>query len=162
MSLTREDYVTKSVTKYLKDILATRGYTDDTVELLDSFPQTGLESPLSKTFIAAGFNFDDGGKQAELGSTLKFRLYTIEFFIFGNTRTWAKNVANAVKFSLEQDQIVPIFNILDPAMPQMDAMPVINCSAEHQPIPKPAPWEENVWTVHLRVEDTYIAADAVA
>lgn len=161
MSLTRESYVTRSVEKYLHDRLTSHGYTSDVIELLDSFPHEGIESPLKKTFIAAGFNFDDDGKQAELGSNLKRRVYTIEFFVFGQTAVWASNVANAVKFSLENDQIVPIYDVADPAMPQIDAMPVIGVMAHHQPIPAPKPWQEHVWTVLLKIEDCYMASEAV-
>lgn len=162
MTLTREDFVTKSVNNYLRQKLELRGYGDDVFEMLDSYPHTGLDTPLEKSFIAVGFNFDDRGKPAEMGSTLTFRIYTIEFFIFGLNRTWAKNLANAVKFSLESDKIIPLLNITDSAFPVVDSLPVEGVSAEHQPIPEPKPWEENVWTVHLRIEDCYEAADAVA
>jgi hypothetical protein len=161
MSVTREDYVTRSVIEYLKDLLVEKGYDDDVIELLDEFPHGRFEGVLDKTYIAAGFNFDDTGKQAELGSTVKRRLYTTEFFIFGKNRTWGKNVAQAVKFCLENDQIIPLLDISDKALPQIDALPVIGVMAQHQAINQPAPWQENIWTVHCQIEDTYEAAEAV-
>lgn len=156
MALTREDFVTQSVDIYLRRLLAEKGYGDDQVEILDSFPHTRFDdTPLSKSYVCAGFNFDNGGKPAEMGSNLKERLYTIEFFIIGQNSTWAKNLANAVKFSLENDKIIPLVDITKASKEQIDALVLASVSGEHQPVNKPKPWQENIWTVHLRVEDCY-------
>lgn len=156
MAVTREDYVTQSVDIYLRRLMEEKGYGEDVIELLDSFPHTRFDSEeLTKTYIAEGFGFDDGGKQAEMGSNLKERLYTIEFFVIGRTSTWAENVASAVKFSLENDQTIPLVDILQPAKPVIDALVLASVSSEHQPISQPKPWQENIWTVHARVEDCY-------
>lgn len=163
MAITREDYVAQSVDIYLKRLLAERGYGEDVVEVLDSFPHTRFKKqPLDKTYVALGFNFDDGGKAAEMGSNLRRCLYTIEFFIFGQTDHWGKNVANAVKFCLTNDEIMPLLDIADPAKPQIDALVVISAPATRVPVNNPQPWQENCWTVQLRVEDTYVAEEAVA
>lgn len=163
MAITRENFVTQSVKEFLSDVLFNqKGYKADSVEILDSYPHTLFaDKPLDKTYIAVGFNFDDDGRQAEMGSTLKRRLYTIQFFVFGLTPHWAENVANAVKFTLESDGIIPLLDITQPDKPQADALVVAGVSAEHQPVNNPQPWQENIWTVHLRVEDTYDSAAAL-
>ena len=163
MAITREDYVTQSVDTYLRRLLAERGYKTDTVELIAEYPHTRFkEEKLTKTFVASGFDFDDGAKQAEMGSNIKRRLYTIEFFIFGQTGVWGKNVANAVKFSLEHDGIIPLLDILVAERPTIDALVVVAVNAQHEPVNNPLPWQEHVWTVKLRVEDTYDAGAAVS
>lgn len=162
MALTREDYIAQSVDTYFRGLLKARGYTDDVVTILPSFPHEGIdESPLKKTHIAFGFNFDDGGKEAEMGSNLKRKIHTIEFFIFGQTPNWGKNVANAVKFTLERDGIIPLLDIADPARPRIDSLVVISVPAAHVPVNNPQPWQENCWTVQLRLEDTYQPSEAV-
>lgn len=164
MAITREDFVTQSVDKYLRRILAEKGYTDDTFEIIPSFPHDRFDdTPLDKNYVATGFSFDDGGRSAEMGSNLKHRLYTIEFFVIGMTDVWAKNLAQGVKFALENDQIIPLLDItIMPSLPVIDALVVASVSAEHQPIAKPKPWQENIWTVHARIEDTYDAAMAIS
>jgi hypothetical protein len=162
MALTREQYVTESVDAFLRANLTAASYTADNVEVAAEFPHTRFkDNPLDKTYVTAGFDFDDTGKPAEMGSNLKLRLYTIEFFVFGKTQTWGKNVAGAVKFSLERDGVIPLLDIADPARPQIDALVVAGVSSQEEEANNPLPWQENVWTVRLRVEDTYLPADAL-
>ena len=164
MALTRENYVTQSVDSFLRRVLfEEKGYSADSVDLIPSYPHTLFDDKeLDKTYIAAGFNFDDPGKSAEMGSNLRRRLYTIQFFVFGLTPTWGENVANAVKFALESEGVIPLLDIADVARPQIDALVLSGVSAEHQPVNQPKPWQENIWTVHLRVEDTYDAGAAIS
>lgn len=162
MALTREDFVSRSVDRYLMALLAERGYTDDVIEFLDSFPHSRFDdTPLTKTYVCIGYNFDDGGKDAEMGSNLRHCLHTIEFFVIGHTETWAKNVAQAVKYSLQHDKTVPLVDITEPDLPVIDALVVASASAEHQPVPQPKPWQEHIWTVHSRIEDTYMPSAAI-
>lgn len=160
MALTREDLIVQSVQDYLKERLSERGYTaGDQFTLIDAFTGGNIESPLQKSVIAAGFNFDDGGKQAELGSSLITRTYTIEFFVFGVTATWGRNLANSIKFSLERDGIIPVLDLTKPRPhPETgEVLTVESVSAERQVVQDPAPHERYVWTTHLRVEDIYDA-----
>jgi hypothetical protein len=162
MAITREDYVTQSVDKYLRRLLLERGYTEDTIEILPSFPHTRFDdTPLEKSYVCTGFSFDDGGRDAEMGSNLKERLYTIEFFVIGQDETWAKNLAQAVKFVLGSEKTIPLLDITDPSLPTIDALIVASASAEHQPIASPKPWQEHIWTVHARIEDFYDAGAAI-
>lgn len=160
MALTREDFVIQSVQDYLRERLEARGYrADDQFFLLDAYTGGEIASPLQKSYIASGFNFDDGGRQAELGSALVSRIYTIEFFVFGTTATWGRNLANAIKFSLEFDGIIPLLDITRPR-PHPETGEVLtldSVSAERQVIQDPAEYQRYVWTVHLKVEDIYDA-----
>jgi hypothetical protein len=111
--ITREDLVSQSVMDHAVAGIAAQGYPPTQVAFLESFPYD-VAGPLEKNLIAAGFDFDDGGEQAELGSALKRRLYTIEFFVFGMTATWARNLAHALKFVLEGDGRIALKDIGQP------------------------------------------------
>lgn len=156
--ITREDLVSQSVMNFARTGMYARGYTPAVVEFIESFPYT-REGPLTRNLIAAGFDFDDGGTQAELGSDLRIRLYTIEFFVFGLTNTYARNIANALKFTLDADDgRVPLIDIADPGLPIVDYLLVDSCSAERQVIPDPEPWQQFCFTTTLRVHDEYKAS----
>lgn len=159
MAVTREQFVMQSTEDYLREqLFVKRGYSEDKVSVKDSFSGDPVETPLTKNWIAAGYNFDDGGKQAEMGSTLVVRVYTIEFFVFGLDSTWGQNLANAVKFSLENDLAIPIVDITVAERPETDeVLEVLSVSAERQVIQDPADWQRNCWTVHLRAQDFYNA-----
>lgn len=161
--LTREQYVTESVNTFLRALLTSHGYGEDQVKYLEEFPHTRFEeNKLDKTYVTAGFNFDDPGKNAEMGSNLKIRLYTMEFFVFGMSPTWGKNVAAAVKFSLESQGVIPLLDIAQIERPAIDALIVLGASNQHEPIAEPKPWQENVWTVRLQIEDIYDPAMALS
>lgn len=159
MAITREDLVEQSVQDYVRNAVFTvRGYPTEKVELLDAFPYDRFDGPLEKNYIALGFNFDDQGTQAELGSDLKTRVYTLEFFIFGMSQVWARNLANTVKFAADNDGIIPLLDYADLAKPQIDSLVVEGTRTERQPINNPQPWERNVWITYVVVEDIYHAA----
>lgn len=159
--ISREDCIEQSVSDYARNqIFTVRGYPTSQVEMLESFPYTREADRLDKNLIALGFNFDDDGEPAELGSSLTSRLYTIQFWIFGKTNTYARNLANQLKFGLQVDACIPLMDISQVPPVQMDALIVDGVSAERQIIQDPAPWQEFVWTVHLKVQDLYFAAAA--
>lgn len=153
--ITREDLVTQSVQDFAKAGLTTHGYVAPAVRFLDSFPYTLTE--LDAQLIASGFNFDDEGSQAEMGSDLKRRLYTVQFYIFGTTNTWAKNLANALKFVLDEDGTIPLLDYEQPGNPEIDRLVVVGVSAERQIVADPEPWQQFLWSTTCRVEDTYSA-----
>lgn len=159
MAVTREQYVTQSVEDYLREqLFNVRGYPQDQVAIKDSFTGEPIETPLSKNWVAAGFNFDDGGRQAELGSTLVKRVYTIEMFVFGTSATWGENLANAIANSLETDLAIPIVNIaIEGRPPKGEFLEVLSVAAQREAIPDPPEWQRFTWTVRLRVEDYYDA-----
>lgn len=159
MGLTREDYIVQGVESYAKARLTERGYnTGDQFEFLESYTGKEIATPMSKSYIAAGYNFDDGGRGAELGSALIERVYTIEFFVFGQTATWGRNLAQSIKFSLERDGVIPLIDVSDKTLPEeAEYLTVDSVSAERQIVKDPAEWERYVWTVHLKVTDIYDA-----
>lgn len=149
--ISREQLVTNSVVAYAVSRLAARGYTEGAdYDLAERFPGKG--TTLARPIVAVGFNFDDEGHAAEMGSDLRVRTYTIEFWVFGTTNTWAANLANHVKFDLERDGGVPL---LDENDDEVDRMDVDGVSSQREEAADPEPWQEFVWTTHLRVEDYY-------
>lgn len=154
--VTREMQVQESVTLFAKQALVDRGYPSDQWEWRPSFPYDIQK--LDKNVIAAGFTFDDGGKQFECGSNFKERKYTVEFFVFGKTLTYAQSLGNAIKFALEQDMIIPLLDISQtppvPADPP-DVVELDQVHARRQPLPDPEPWQEFTWYVLCQVTDYY-------
>lgn len=155
--ISREDLISQSVFDYMKDALVARGYGPDKVAIIESW-QGQLSGELDKNYVAAGFNFDDQGEQAELGSDLKRRVYTIEIFVFGTTMTFARNIASVVKFVLERDGTIALLDYGQEGAPEVDRLVVEGISTERQPIPEPEPWQRFVWVTSLKVEDTYRAS----
>jgi hypothetical protein len=126
--------------------------------MIESVPAVTADRGLAKNYIALGFDFDAGSQLAELGSDLLTRTYTIEFFVFGLTRTWAKNLANHIKFAIERDTTIPLMDISQTPPVEIDRLCVQTVRTARQPIPDPEPWQEFVWTTHAEVEDFYHAA----
>lgn len=153
--ISREDIIEQSVEDYLRtQLFDARGYPPDRVSLLDAYPtQTRMQQALDRNYIAIGYSFDDGGKQAELGSSLKRRLHTIDFHIFGLTRVWGRNLAAVARYALETDGNVPLKALPDETV--IGALYVDFVSAQQAPVNNPRPWQENIWIVRLRVEDFY-------
>lgn len=135
-----------------------RGYPTDKVVMLDSYPSTErMLKPLNANYIAIGWTTDDGGHDAELGSSLRRRLYTFDFYVFGVSRVWGKNLASVIRFSLEADQVI---DLLDPSDGQtvIDHVDVDFVSMQQAVTPNPRPWQEFSWITRLRVEDYYSSA----
>lgn len=158
--ITREQQVEESVNILIRNALAARGYpqnTGDTKgwEMVESYPY-GLQK-LDTNLIAAGFDFDDGGKQFECGSNMKERRYNLEFFVFGTSLTWAKSLANALKFSIEVDQAIPLYDITqNPPVQTGEWLELDLVHSRRQPIPDPEPWQEFVFYVIATVTDWYV------
>lgn len=154
----RDDLVQQSVFDYVKHaIFVVRGYPETQVEIRESFLYE-LEEPFTKNIICAGFDFDDEGKQAECGSDLKVRVYTIEFWVFGLTDTYARALANAIKFAVDSEGTVPLMDYTLETPVEIDRLVVDGVNADRQIIPEPEPWQHYVWTTRAQLEDTYHAA----
>jgi hypothetical protein len=154
--VTREDLIAQSVFDYAKEGLRARGYDEGRVAFIEAWSQ--IAEPLEKNYVATGFDFDDEGEQAEMGSDLKRRLYTIQFFVFGQTLTLSRNIANALKFVLEREGTIPLLQVDQAGRPEIDKLILDGVSAERQVVPDPQPWQRFVYTTTLRVEDCYFAA----
>jgi len=153
----RSQKVEQSIQDYVREKLFTdQKYPESQVEILDAWDSEKFEGGLEKNYVAMGFNFDDGGKEGETGSTLVRKVITIEFFVVATSNTWGRNLSSALQTALEIDRVVPLRDIGEEGAPVIDALPVLSVSAEHQPISNPEPWQRHVWTVHLRVEDEYM------
>lgn len=154
--ITREQLVTESVQRYAEANLRAHGYIPGEVTMLEAFPYSYV-GELTTNLVATGFDFDNEGDQAELGSDLKTRLYTVQFFVFGKTQTWAKNIAHAIKFALDAEPTIPLLDIGVAGRPEIDRLVLVGVSAERQLFTDPDPFQQHVWSTTARVEDTYFA-----
>lgn len=156
----RETIIERSVDAYLRNQLYTvRGYPSEKVVMLDTYPtQTQMSRPLDVNYIAIGWTTDDGGQDAELGSSLRRRLYTIDFYVFGISRVWGKNLAAVIRYCLESDDVI---DLIDPSdgVTVLGHVDVEYVSSQQAATPNPRPWQENCYITRLRVEDYYSAAD---
>ncbi len=163
MALSREQIVEQSVKEFVrKQLFDVRGISKDKVEIIDRPPErkTGaLETPLKKNYAALGFHFDEGGKQAELGSDLKRRVYIIEFIVFGMTSVWASNLANTIRDAAEVDNgRIPLLDLSTEGHPALDYLTDAAAIARAEAITDPHPWEEFVWITTIQVTDEYFAS----
>jgi hypothetical protein len=156
--VTREEMVEQSVSDYLREqIFTVRGYPPARVGLMDAFAESLLPSPLDKNYLAIGFNFDDGGEQAELGSDLLRRQYVIEVWVIGLSSAEGRNLANAVRDSMESEGTVPLKDITAAGAPVIDYLIVDPVRAAREPVGEPKPWQEFLWIVTVPVLDEYHA-----
>jgi len=163
MPINRETLVEQSVEIYGKLRLADKGWDDKRLVILDAFPyiESDFDGDVSeKSYLAFGFNFDDSGTPAEMGSDLTTRVYTLEFFVFAKDNDTAKAIANDLKFALDADKIVPLVDLNDEDLPQMDSLVVKGSNAKKILVEDPEPFQENVWLTVARVEDTYFSSAA--
>jgi hypothetical protein len=157
--VTREELVEQSVTDHLREqIFDVRGYPAARVELVEAFTENKFgTAALAKNYLAIGFNFDDGGHPAELGSDLLRRQYGIEVWVIGKSGAEGRNLANAVRDSMEVDGVVPLKDITAPGSPVIDYLIVDPVRAAREPIAQPKPWQEFLWIVTIPVVDEYHA-----
>lgn len=163
MALSREQIVEQSVKEFIREqLFKVRGISEDKVEIIDNPPERkadAIETPLKKNYAALGFHFDEGGRQAELGSDLKRRVYVIEFIVFGMTSTWASNLANTIRDSAEvQNGRIPLLDFGAAGHPPFDFLTDVAAIARREPVNDPHPWEEYVWITTIQVTDEYFAS----
>lgn len=157
MGVNRETKVEMSVEAFSKVQLQTNGWTDDRLEFMEAFPFDAFDGdPTKKCYVAFGFNFDDQGTPAELGSRLTRRIYTLELFVFGPDELNVKSVANEIKFALEVEEQVPLLDVGEPGMPVIDSLLIKGSSAQKVLVNNPRPWERHVWLTTARAEDEYM------
>lgn len=153
MALTRNDFVEQSVQTLVKREV--NAAYPGKVEFVERFDHERMEG-LATNFVASGFDGEQDGVPAEMGSDLVTRPYFIEFFVVGQTRTWGRNLAHFIKQVLERDGIIPLLDLETPGFPPTaDALEVIGATVEHEIVPEPEPWQHFIFTVRLQVEDTY-------
>lgn len=160
--ITREDLIEQSTTNFVREGMTAANYVPRIAEVREAFPTpTERDGTLTKTQIALGFNFDDGGRLAEMGSDLTEYLHTIEVWVFGRTPAEGRNTANAIKALILIADTIPIIDVRDNARPVLDQLvkpdrqPVV---VSRQLAAEPRPWDRYVWTATIRLYDTYSPA----
>jgi hypothetical protein len=141
----RETVIERSTELFIRNqLFNVRGYPQGGrrgITFLDTYPDNKrMERALDSNYVAIGWSTDDGGKQAELGSSLKRRLYTFDFYVFGISRVWGKNLASVIRFSAESDQVIPLVDPADPTK-VIGHVDVDYCSAQQRVSATPRPWE---------------------
>jgi hypothetical protein len=77
--------------------------------------------------------------------------------VIGLTGPEGRNLANAVRDSMESEGIVPLKDITAAGAPVIDQLIVDPVRAQRQPIGEPKPWQEFLWIVTVPVIDEYHA-----
>lgn len=157
--VTREDKIEQSVSDHVRTGLESRGYIPDIVDLRESFPSMEERATeMTKTQVAIGFNFDDGGRLIELGSDLTERTYTIELWTFGLDRGEGRNVAHVIKAVIEATGGVPLKDVAAEGQPTIDFLMLPESRAvavTRQLANDPRPWDMFVYTTTVKLIDQY-------
>lgn len=163
-TLTREDKIIQSVEDMLREHLFTDLELPTTeVTLKDAFDYHHFdENALDKNYVCLGFNFDDGGKRAELGSDLLIKIHNIEVWVFALTPALGQNIAAQVQQAWAMSNfLVPLKDYAQAGDPVIDYLIVEDNPgprSARQPHPEPKPWQENAWLISARVTDEYFAS----
>lgn len=155
--ISREDIIEQSVFDYVKDGLRNGGYDENLVAVRDAFPTPNeRSSTLAQTTVAIGFNFDDGGAQAELGSELIVYLHNVEFWTFGTTPKLGRNVAGVIRHILRSEGGVPLRDYGAAGIPVIDKLQLADrVVVQRQVNAAPLAWDMNVWTTMAKFEDYF-------
>lgn len=162
-SVERNVQIQKSVFQYLcTQLYDVRGFSRDDLQVEESFDYERFTEALDKTYLSLGFNFDDGGVLAEMGSSLIRRVITIEAFVFGLTNEWADTIVGAVQRQLWADQAIPLLDIGSSDTPAIIDYLFIpdrgSVRGERVPVRDPRPWEKYLQRIVVKVEDEAYAA----
>lgn len=166
MTLIRAELVEASVMRCIVTGLPDYGYTlaDDStttppttadVFVREAFPTAEERNgELTVTTLAFGFNIDDGGEPAELGSTLTKYVHTLVCWTFATEPQFGRRLANVIKDVVRRsyDQI-PLLDFDQDDDPQIDSMIVMKAQARHEVNVSPRPWDRYVWTTAISVRD---------
>lgn len=168
--ISREDLIAQSIQDYVKDELygATFNYSTDRVEVIDGYDEYLFSerygtSVLTKTLAAMAIQFDNGGRQMELGGSLRQFLHTVDFLVFGHTANFGRNIAHIIRAILANDsETIPLldYNVATSPRPEIDRLIVESVAVERQQIYDPRPWQQNAWRTRLRVTDEVYAITA--
>lgn len=161
--VTREQQIEQSVQDFIRGKLAEHGY-EPVTDLRDAFPTPDERArPFTKNVVALGFNFDDGGRMMEMGSDLTQRVHSIEFWVFGTDMSTGGNIATALRTFIEDvGYLVPLKDIGNGGA-VIDQLIVRDGSYGANQGPRimrqvsndPRPGDRYVFSVQIRVEDTY-------
>lgn len=158
--ITREYKVEQSVTDFLRSqLFSARGLPPAEVMLHEAFEYKNFsDQPLDKEYVTLGFNFDQGGRPAELGSDLTILEHNIEIWVFATTPERGSNLAAQIQAGLGSNNgTIPLKDYAQNGDPVIDQLIVVKVKKQRQPHPDPEPWQENAWTVTLVVQDEFFA-----
>lgn len=159
----REELVEYSLLQYLREGLPAFGLVldkedpDQNLNLREAFPTPEERTQeLDMTTLAFGFNIDDGGRPAELGSTLTTYVHTIMVWTFALEPRFGRRVAHAVKHVVRGgDGTIDLLDFNQEGDPAIDSLEVLKAQVQHQVNVSPRPWDQYVWTTSINVSDTY-------
>jgi hypothetical protein len=158
----REDLVEMSVLRKLKEALPEYGYILSPEPKADLLVKEMFPTPEERTAelkintLAFGFNIDDGGREAEMGSTLTEYKHTLVAWVFGMEPRIARQIANSVKHIMRRsDDAIPLLNFAAEGNPQIDVLRTDKCQVMHQGNNSQRPWDQYVWTATTVLTDTY-------
>lgn len=162
-TLIREELVELSVMRAISLGLPDYGYvpTDSNggnggnVHIREAFPTVDeRNSDLNVTTVAFGFNIDDGGEPAELGTSLTRYVHTLLCWVFATEPRFGRRLAHTLKHVARRNlDILPLYDFNDPAEPIIDAMGVQRVQTRHEANQSPRPWDRYVWTTAIAVMD---------
>lgn len=159
--ITREDLIEQTLTDFLQSKLTANGYIPDVVDIREAFPSvTERSQEMTKTQVSIGFNFDDGGRPAELGSDLCIYTHTVEFWTFGLNEGEGRNVANFIKQAFRANMNIGLKDYGDedePVIANMEIPDARSISTTRQISRNPFPWDQFVWSTVIRIQDYYAA-----
>jgi hypothetical protein len=166
-ALIREELVEMSVMRCITLGLPDYGYVlsngtppppNANVLVREAFPTPEERAQeLTITTVAFGFNIDDGGEAAELGTNLTRYAHTLIAWVFALEPRYGRRLAHTLKNIARRNlDVIPLldFNQPDPA-PQIDAMNVMRTQVRHEVNLSPRPWDQYVWTCAIVVQDYY-------
>lgn len=159
----REELVEASVLRAITTGLPDYGYVlgpDPTLGGANLFVREAFPTPdergeeLKITTLAFGFNIDDGGEPAEMGSNLTKYVHTLMCWTFGVEPRFARRVANTLKNVVRRNlDSIPLLDFnQDPAV-QIGTLTVMKAQVRHEVNNSPRPWDQYVWTTSISVRD---------
>jgi len=106
------------------------------------------------TTVAFGFNIDDGGEPAEMGSNLTRYTHTLMCWTFGLEMDFARRVAHTIKNIARRDyDHIPLLDFNQDTEPEIDALIVMATQVRHEVNNSPRPWDQYVFSTGISVRD---------
>lgn len=159
-TMLREEMVEASVLQALNEKLPDFGVILDegperNADLREAFPTPEERATdLEITTLALGFQIDDGGEYAELGSNLMEYQHTLEVWTFATEPRFGRRAAHAIKHALRHDtDTVPLIDFTQEGNPVIDQLVILKAQVRHQANNSAHPWDRYVWTTSVVVQD---------
>jgi hypothetical protein len=156
--VTREDKIEQTISNLVRQKLTDHDYIPEVVDLREAFPTADERAQeLTKSQVAVGFSFDDGGLQAEMGTDLRVYTHTVEFWSFGIEADEGRNVANFIKQIFISNMTLPLLDIggSDEAaiIAYLEIPDAHSVSTRRQISAQPFPWDRFVWSTAIKIQD---------